>query len=510
MSNNGSANEKGLEKATMLPGGVFPLRYLGMGVYLAWIYSVQFGSPASPSSVPGVTIEPLFLISNLVNAVTLIVCALCAQRLHSHPRRDLVPWVAGGLMAVGTLLMALPEETASTLGMGLYSAAAIAGSIFTGLGLAAIILLWSEFYAALPLRLVALYYSSSFILATLLHFLVMALTGPAVVLFTAALPLISAALFVASMRMIKQQQQAPDQSERRKANEIVLALDRNTSQRWSFPIRPMLLMAAYSFAMNFCRTTGGIVNDLTMLGVAFAAAMVLVTVLFFFDRFDVRYLYRIALPLMVAGVLFQPFLSGNGLVVTGIMLNMSHASFVMLTMIVLSTICNRYGVLAIWLFGLTRAARVLASVLGSYTGVTAWNSLDEMNLLFLTCVVAVLLVAFSMFLLNEKDLETTWGITPLAPRNESDGYHKTLAGRCAQIARSHSLTLREEEVLKLLAQGKSVPRIEQELCISNGTAKSHVRHIYAKLDIHSRDELIGLVGVGADESSDEAEGTQKG
>ena len=67
--------------------------------------------------------------------------------------------------------------------------------------------------------------------------------------------------------------------------------------------------------------------------------------------------------------------------------------------------------------------------------------------------------------------------------------------RCAQIARMYGLTRREEEVLACLAQGKSVPRIEQELVISNGTAKSHVRHIYAKLDIHSRDELIALVGM---------------
>ena len=64
--------------------------------------------------------------------------------------------------------------------------------------------------------------------------------------------------------------------------------------------------------------------------------------------------------------------------------------------------------------------------------------------------VVVVLVAFSMFLLNEKDLETTWGITPLAPRHENADYAKSLAGRCAQIARAHGLTLREEEVLALL------------------------------------------------------------
>ncbi len=167
-------------------------------------------------------------------------------------------------------------------------------------------------------------------------------------------------------------------------------------------------------------------------------------------------------------------------------------------MIVLSTICSRYGVLAIWLFGLTRAARVLASVVGSYLGTTAWVTLDAQGIMLVTSVVVIVLVAFSMFLLNETDLETTWGITPLKTRHETATYRESLAGRCAQIARMHGLTLREEEILALLAQGKSTPRIQQELCISNGTTKSHIRHIYTKLDVHSRDEVIALVNAAGD------------
>lgn len=488
------------EKPSLFFGGALPLRYMGMGIYLAWICSVQFGSTTSPSPIPGVTVEPLFLLSNFVNALVLIICALNAHRIMSHPRRAAVPWVAGALMCISTLCMALPSTMLADTPAGaqIATVAALCGAALSGAGLATIILLWSEFYAALPMRQVALYYSSSFVLATVIHFLIVALTPEAALITTAALPLISAGCFVASMNMIKLQQSDTDSTKRNEANAIAEALDNDSAQRWSFPVRPMLLMAAYSFTMNFCRTTGGIVNDLTMLGVAFAALFVLIFALFFFERFDVRYLFRIALPLMVAGALLQPFLEGGGLVITGIMLNMSHASFVILTMIVLSTICSRYGVLAIWLFGLTRAARVLASVIGSYLGTTAWVTLDVQGVMLATCVVVIVLVAFSMFLLNETDLETTWGITPLKTRHETATYRESLAGRCAQIARTHGLTLREEEILALLAQGKSTPRIQQELCISNGTAKSHIRHIYTKLDVHSRDEVIALVNAADD------------
>ncbi len=68
-----------------------------------------------------------------------------------------------------------------------------------------------------------------------------------------------------------------------------------------------------------------------------------------------------------------------------------------------------------------------------------------------------------------------------------------LADRCAEIARRYKLSAREEEVLLLLAQHKTVGIIERELVIANGTAKAHVRHIYQKLDIHTRQELFDLL-----------------
>ena len=36
-------------------------------------------------------------------------------------------------------------------------------------------------------------------------------------------------------------------------------------------------------------------------------------------------------------------------------------------------------------------------------------------------------------------------------------------------------------------------RIAEELVISENTVRTHVRHIYAKLDVHSHQELIDLV-----------------
>ena len=45
----------------------------------------------------------------------------------------------------------------------------------------------------------------------------------------------------------------------------------------------------------------------------------------------------------------------------------------------------------------------------------------------------------------------------------------------------------------LLAQHKTISDIENELIVANGTVKAHIRHIYQKLDIHSRQEIIDLI-----------------
>lgn len=65
--------------------------------------------------------------------------------------------------------------------------------------------------------------------------------------------------------------------------------------------------------------------------------------------------------------------------------------------------------------------------------------------------------------------------------------------RIDALAREHSLTPREAEVFALLAQGRSIPYIRDELIISRETAATHAKHIYAKLGVHSRQELIDLV-----------------
>lgn len=79
-----------------------------------------------------------------------------------------------------------------------------------------------------------------------------------------------------------------------------------------------------------------------------------------------------------------------------------------------------------------------------------------------------------------------------AASRRSDG-SRTIEEICAGIARDHGLSPREAEVFALLAQGRSRTFIQNELFLSDGTVKTHIRHIYQKLDVHDKQELISLM-----------------
>ena len=71
------------------------------------------------------------------------------------------------------------------------------------------------------------------------------------------------------------------------------------------------------------------------------------------------------------------------------------------------------------------------------------------------------------------------------------------AGRYAMLVSRFGLTAREAEVLALLADGADAAAVASQLVVSLSTANTHIRHIYAKLGIHSRQELmarLALVG----------------
>lgn len=71
-------------------------------------------------------------------------------------------------------------------------------------------------------------------------------------------------------------------------------------------------------------------------------------------------------------------------------------------------------------------------------------------------------------------------------RTEED----SVEARCARAARAYELTRREEDMLKLLLEGRTRAEIARELFVSGNTVKTHIRNLYRKMGVTGKDELV--------------------
>lgn len=71
--------------------------------------------------------------------------------------------------------------------------------------------------------------------------------------------------------------------------------------------------------------------------------------------------------------------------------------------------------------------------------------------------------------------------------------HDDLDAMCCSAAQIYRLTSREVEVLRLLACGRDRMRVALELGISVDTVKTHIKHLYAKAGVRSKQDLIDIL-----------------
>lgn len=454
---------------------VIPLAFLGLGIYRAWIEIAFVGSFVSYPAAQ-FTSRDLF---DLTATVTMAIVIFTAKRIGPFFNKPTVYWLSGIALVLSTAALFFTiwhPETAQMLG----NPSAILG----GFGIALTILLWSELYGCLnPLR-VALYYSASLVAGALVLYVYRGFQLPWLFAMTGLLP-------IASLLCAKSgfgQLPAPE----RPATSWV---------RFSVPWKVILLMAIYAFAYGMMETPlySGSFGPHSAPGTVIVALIVCVGVVMRGGKFDFNIIYRIALPLMIGALLLIPAFGFSGDIISNLCVSGGYTAFSILIMLICSNICYRYGVSAIWLFAIERSIRFIFMFLGR--SIAQWGSSYYLGAIDGDAIVSglmILAVVMGTFvLLSEHELASRWGAAFL----EGDAADSAIlrkqevADRCNELAKRFGLTARESEVLLLLAQHKTAGVIERELFIANGTAKAHIRHIYQKLDIHSRDELFDMLGI---------------
>ncbi|WP_462134973.1 LuxR C-terminal-related transcriptional regulator [Slackia piriformis] len=65
--------------------------------------------------------------------------------------------------------------------------------------------------------------------------------------------------------------------------------------------------------------------------------------------------------------------------------------------------------------------------------------------------------------------------------------------RCKELQERYRLTNRETEIMEAIVRGNSVARIAEIFFISENTVRTHSKHIYRKLDVHRRQDIIDMI-----------------
>jgi DNA-binding CsgD family transcriptional regulator len=68
-----------------------------------------------------------------------------------------------------------------------------------------------------------------------------------------------------------------------------------------------------------------------------------------------------------------------------------------------------------------------------------------------------------------------------------------LETRCEELAQAGSLSKRESEIMLFMGRGYSPAFIAKKLFLSDSTVRSHVKNIYRKLNVNSREDLLQLI-----------------
>lgn len=442
------------------------------GCARAWA-TLTFTGPwrfPAPGFDPHVTFDVSYI------AVSLIVALLFRRLIPLNEQRWLRRLVLGCMVgaSVGCIAVALAPGAAAPL--------AAAASLIAGLGYGLFLLLAAEVLCSFSLLRIFLFMTGAMLLGVGLAFLCQGMAGPQLSVALVALPLLAMAYL-------------------RRAYEDIPLVERprRTVPRFSYPWKLFALYALYAFAYGLRANllvegagTHSSISTALVVGVLFLSAY------YFAGRFNIGALYRSPVLLMVCGFLLIPMEGLFGAAASSYLIAVSYSLMGLLVMFLLYDISKRMGVAIVAFMACKNAEQFFVQAGSAATDALGMSGLPaDTQSLVVAILVCVLILGATLVLFSERELSSKWGVDILATGGlvERSEEEERREERCRELVETYRLSPREEEVLLLLAEGKTGRVIQQELFIAEGTFKAHTRHIYEKMSINTRKELFDLLGL---------------
>lgn len=478
--------------------------FVGFGMHWAWVYltmfngrSLFFWNAVDPSASASV----FYLVSLVFLAGTLFGYGLFARGLRlllsTSRRRALSRFIGAALASGGTLLMCA-ADSASASGM----AALVVGGAATGIGSAVLLMSFGISFGQCDIATIVTSTALSLVVGIAVFAIVSNLDtmhplGSAV---AALLPFAECwCLHRCSSVLVDKLEFAA----------ITLKV-----RKGPFALRIAAPSLLFGFALGSIRTQAivdmHLVGDLTMqiscIGAASLVACALMIAVMLTQRQYLNFMFHTLLPL-IAVALVTVFLIDEVPPFTTFAFLLCYLLFEGAMWVSYGDITQRFRLTAFVVFGFGRGSLALGALIGAVIAMNAGEFGSSLgSATGMVIVLACIIVGFGTLprggqirrlMISESDNPVGEMRQSQETYEEERSPEKARAGRfkrkCELVANRYLLSKKETEVLFLLAKGRNAAYIQEQLYISEGTARTHMRHIYKKMDIHTQQELMDLV-----------------
>lgn len=501
-----------------------PLRHFGWALLLAWVFCVFYTNAVEGYSGrlwaearPGDEAIQIFFsgLPVFMSIVTLAFIVGLERRFGSPGDHRVLFWVAPLATALSTPLLFL-------MGDGYLSSAIlfVLGSVLTGFGSGFMWVMWGQYYAQLSQEEVERLAPASAIIAAVCVLVVSSMSGWVALAVVTAFPLLSGLSLALSWREDKKEMGSAAIGQKGRESGGPVGCEEFQSPfvalrhmgRGGFGILLACLFVCFSGTFWTAEDTHAWPFQVAMIAsIAFMAVIGFASTIGP-RRISISFLYRWMCPVLV--IAFVALILGglpDGAYVAYVISLASRFAFCLITQMFFARYAASGKAGAVQSFGFGWIFVHLGDLLGVLLSIFVDGSLiaGSSGVQQVAAVSIAVLVIGTMYVLNDEKSftldfsdagpdgrclpESTLRHDEHSVVREDENGRQGLPERIALVAREHDLTPREVEVFGLLARGRSVPYIRDALVISKETASTHTKHVYSKLGVHSRQELIDLV-----------------
>ena len=446
----------------------------GFGMFLGW--NVMDGTPTAfmfGNEFVTQRLESLNPLENLCYMAILVISAIVFWKTPKLPRSTAV-YIGAPALVIGTLIAkGMAFANVDNLYLAILAKILFAGSALLGIS-------WGERLCLVGVRNSLRCIAGAYSISYLISLIGLCLPPVGSTILQTLIPLGSALtwLGIEGSSIAKTDQSTPS---RIKDEEIP----------WGVFFGIGIFGATILLALSFSEGKSPTPNETLTLTSGLVTSLALLIILIIYPkRIDYTLTVRLLLPIIVGCIFLVHLIETDQQPYEVAFIGFSWTYFIISAWFVWRIASQTTDLPAICVFALGLAIQsfcsLTASLISNQIALPFIGAGEPRGLLFIAAVCIVAILA-STFLLSDQRMRR---IVP-SPTPSFDPSDTLLCRTCSErSAIEYGLTEQERAILALLLTDKDNVTVARELCITQGTLRTHLRNIYKKMGVHSKQELV--------------------